>query len=395
MNCDWKKHTKEYLLYGLLLSFAFLYPFLHIGEKVLDGETFQWSYILQMWNEVTPFAVLLLIHIFVLLPILFDKEHTRRYLLFVLILVSVFFVYMNYQHCNRMPQQAVPIPEPPHPSILHDFDFPKEEPPLFLTPGKSNRSPRIEEMGQKRSIPGPVIMDTVIAILLIACSLAVRLMFKHYENKRNIEELEKTHIRQELEQLKSQISPHFLMNSLNNIHGMVEIDAAKAQDMILELSGMMRYVLYESSMPMIALPNEIDFLSNYISLMQVRYNTDKVAIKYTFPDKDNVCSIYIPPLLLIVFIENAFKHGINYQNSSFVNIEMSINDDKLTLHCMNSFHREEDSNSIGGIGLDNIRKRLDILYGNTYSLDMNIMDKIFIVTLTIPTRNENQMYSYR
>lgn len=382
MDYGWKKHTKEYLLYALLLGIAFLYPFLHIGKEVLDGATFQWSYVWQQWSEIIPFAVLLLVHIFVLLPILFDKKHRHRYILWVLMLIGVFFIYMNYQHYNRMPSKSVPIPEPPHPVMSLDFDFPWEEPPA-------------PPMPQKRSVPGPVIMDTIIAFLLIGCSLAIKLMFKHYEDSQRMEELEKAQLRQELDQLKAQIRPHFLMNSLNNIHGMVEIDAAKAQDMILELSGMMRYVLYESSTTMIALSDEIDFLNNYISLMRVRYNTDKVAIECSFPDKDSVKSICIPPLLLIIFIENAFKHGINYQEHSYINLNISIDKNMLTLYCANSLHQNTSSNETGGLGLDNIRKRLDILYADEYSLESCKLSNKFIIILTIPTGNGNQMHSNR
>lgn len=159
----------------------------------------------------------------------------------------------------------------------------------------------------------------------------------------------------------------------------------KAQDMILELSGMMRYVLYENSTPMITLSKELDFLRNYISLMQVRYNSNKVSVKYTFPNEEELSSIKVPPLLFIVFIENAFKHGVDYQHSSFINIELSIDKHILTLQCINSLHKNKEK-TIGGIGLDNIRKRLDIIYNNDYSLDLSILDKIFIVSLTIPTK---------
>lgn len=209
MKINWNNPAKEYLLYALLLGITLLYPFLHMGEKALDGEAFQWSYLFQQWVKTLPFVVLLLIHIFVLLPVLLDKKQTGKYIL---------------------------------------------------------------------KVSGPVIIDTLIGVLLLGCSLAIKLMFKHTESIRKMNELENFHIKQELEQLRTQVSPHFLMNSLNNIHGMVEMDKQKAQDMILELSGMMRYMLYESSVPMISLSREIDFLSNYISLMRARYNSNRVVM---------------------------------------------------------------------------------------------------------------------
>ncbi len=369
-------HTKEYLLYAVLFGIAFLFPFLHAGEMALDDGVFQWNYVLQKWIETAPYVILLLVHIFLLQPVLFEKQQTNRYVLLILLTIGVFFIYANFHHSNREPRRPhspnIEMTSPTHPMPEKHSNS-----PLDVSPE--------HEKQNKFKLSGPIVMDTLMAILLLGCSLAIKLMFKHYENIRKMELLENTQVRQELSQLKAQISPHFFMNSLNNIHGMIEIDSAKAQDMILELSGMMRYVLYESSTPMITLSKELEFLRNYISLMQVRYNSNKVAVKYTFPNEENVASVLVPPLLFIAFIENAFKHGVDYRHSSFINIELSIDKETITLHCINSVHKD-GGKSAGGIGLDNIRKRLDIIYGNGYSLDFSILDKIFIVTLTISTK---------
>lgn len=369
-------HTKEYLLYAILFGITFLFPFLHVGEIALDKGVFHWNFILQKWMETLPFVVLVIIHIFLLQPILFEKKQTKKYIVLLVLTIVLFFAYVNCRHSNREPYHPNPVQtEPPH--LKHHTQE------IFSPPLQD--APKISEKQNEFKLSGPIVMDTIIAILLLGCSLTIKLMFKHYENSRKMEQLENAQIRQELLQLKAQISPHFFMNSLNNIHGMIEIDSPKAQDMILELSGMMRYVLYESSTPMITLSKELDFLRNYISLMQVRYNSNKVSVKYTFPNEEELSSIKVPPLLFIVFIENAFKHGVDYQHSSFINIELSIDKHILTLQCINSLHKNKEK-TIGGIGLDNIRKRLDIIYNNDYSLDLSILDKIFIVSLTIPTK---------
>lgn len=376
MNRQPNNHTKEYLLYAVLLGITFLFPFLHAGEMAFDNGVFQWNYILQTWVETLPFVILLLIHILLLQPILFEKRQTKKYIALTLLTIGVFFVYTHCWHNNREPYfpDSTKIERAPH---GHPMQKSFSTPPMKV--------PQVHKKQDKLKLSGPIVMDTLMAILLLGCSLAIKLMFKHYESIRKMELLEHTQVCQELSQLKAQISPHFFMNSLNNIHGMIEIDSTKAQDMILELSGMMRYVLYESSTSMITLSKELEFLRNYISLMRARYNSNKVAVKYTFPNEENVSSILVPPLLFIVFIENAFKHGVDYQNSSFINIELSIDKQALTLHCINSVHKDGDK-PVGGIGLDNIRKRLDIIYENDYSLDFSILDKIFIVTLTIPTK---------
>lgn len=388
------KHHKEYLLYAVLSGIAFLYPFLHVGERVLEGEPFQWSFVIQSWIDIIPFVVLLLVHLFLLLPLLFHKKDSVKYAISVIILLGAFFVYSDYYHQRKKDFWMARISYSQNRiSTQSDRDGEMPPPPPPQNNGDIPRKFGMRPYGFR--IPGPVIIDTFIALLLLGCSLAIKLMFKHYENTRKMEELEKEHIRQELAQLKAQISPHFFMNSLNNIHGMVEIDPQKAQDMILELSGMMRYVLYESTSAMISLAKEIDFLCNYISLMRVRYTENRVAIQYSFPPKEDSVSIYIPPLIFIIFIENAFKHGVDYQNNSFVHIRMSLEDQELIMQCTNSLHHNEMNEKKGGVGLNNIRKRLDILYAENYTLNICEQENSFHVTLKIPTKNENQMYSSR
>lgn len=387
-----RNYRYEHLLYAVLWCIALAYPFFRVGETVLDGGSFRWESVLRSWADMLPFAVLLLIHAFILLPILFIKRHISGYILSTAVLVGLFFIYTDTRHPDRNPQRPMPpFLAAPHPHRLPPADSAFPPPPF----DEERPVPKPDTPSKDIRIPGPVIIDTFIAILLLGCHLAIKLMFKHYEGTRRMEELEKTQIRQELVQLKAQISPHFFMNSLNNIHGMVEIDPSKAQDMILELSGMMRYVLYESTSAVIVLSKEIDFLCNYISLMRIRYTQDRVVIDYKFPGKEEAGAVYIPPLIFIIFIENAFKHGVNYQDDSFVSIDMSICGSELTFRCMNSCRQDGTKETLDGVGLSNIRKRLDILYADNYTLDIDEREKTFHVTLTIPTKNENQMYSNR
>lgn len=236
------------------------------------------------------------------------------------------------------------------------------------------------------------VMDTFIVVLLLGCSLAIKLMLRRYEDMHRMEQMERERLRQELAQLKAQVSPHFFMNSLNNIHGMIETDPAQAQEMILQLSGMMRYVLYEGGQTMIPLTREIDFLCNYLALMRVRYSEERVAIGYAFPDRADAASVCIPPLLFIIFVENAFKHGVDYRKRSFVDVEMSMGRGNVTLRCTNSMRSAEERDTPGGVGLTNLRKRLDILYGDRYTMQTSEKDNQYSVTLTIPYNDEHQMH---
>jgi putative two-component system sensor protein len=171
------------------------------------------------------------------------------------------------------------------------------------------------------------------------------------------------------------------MNTLNNIHALVDIDTGKAKSTIVELSKLMRYVLYEASNKTILLSREIQFLENYVTLMSLRY-PDRVSIEKNFPLE--VPEVQIPPLLFVSFVENAFKHGISYRKESFVHVVMQLEDgNRLSFRCTNSTGGSSDEQH-HGIGLENVRKRLRLLFGNDYTLSITEEDNKFDVLLIVP-----------
>ena len=170
------------------------------------------------------------------------------------------------------------------------------------------------------------------------------------------------------------------MNTLNNIHALVDIDPQKAQETIVELSHMMRFVLYEGDKKGVPLSKEMDFIRTYIKLMQLRY-TDKVIITLDLPAE--VPDRTLPPLLLISFVENAFKHGVSYLHESFIEIKATIEDNHLHFVCRNS-KAEKSNEEKGGVGLSNVRKRLNLLYDRSYSLRICDDANVYIVELIIP-----------
>jgi two-component system, LytTR family, sensor kinase len=196
-------------------------------------------------------------------------------------------------------------------------------------------------------------------------------------------EAEKEHIRSELAFLQNQISPHFFMNTLNNIHSLVDSDHALAQNAILKLSALMRYLLYESGRGTTTLKKEIDFIRSYVSLMQLRVN-ESVTISLDMPEKVN--DVSLPPLLFISFIENAFKHGISSRGKAHLAFSLARTGDKIEFTSINSVpeYLSEEETLKGGIGLENIRKRLVLLYGSSYSLDIDQTGNEFSVRLVIP-----------
>ena len=148
----------------------------------------------------------------------------------------------------------------------------------------------------------------------------------------------------------------------------------------MELSKIMRYVLYDASLPSVPLEKEIHFLSNYIELMKIRY-TEQVDIRISLPDE--IPNTQIPPLLFISFLENAFKHGISYKSESFIHLSMKIKDQELDCLIVNSYFEEKETEDTG-IGLDNTRKRLRLLYDTNYTLHIENKDDQYRVLLIIP-----------
>lgn len=224
---------------------------------------------------------------------------------------------------------------------------------------------------------------SVTSILIIGFALGLCLTERHTEEEKQRKELEQAKLHSELAFLKNQISPHFFFNTLNNIYALTSIDTAAAQESILKLSKLMRYLLYESENEKTLMSQEIAFMNNYINLMALRLSP-KIDLSVDFPEK--YIDANVPPLLFISFIENAFKHGISNLDKSFIKIKMEIFDDGSiyfeTRNTLGKSQQPSDS-SHSGIGLENVKKRLDLLYPNQHELKMGIVDDIFEIKLKL------------
>ena len=224
------------------------------------------------------------------------------------------------------------------------------------------------------------ILSIVVLILMFGANLGIKGYFRSRDDHKRLAALEKQNLEQQLEYLRYQINPHFFMNTLNNIHALVDIDPAKAQETILELSKMMRFVLYEGDKRGVSLTKEMEFIRTYIKLMQLRY-TEKVKITLDLPQETP--DRQLPPLILITFIENAFKHGVSYQRESFIEVKMKVVDDRLQFTCRNS-KADVPNQEKGGVGLANVRKRLNLLFEHQYTLQIDDTPDVYSVELVIP-----------
>lgn len=220
------------------------------------------------------------------------------------------------------------------------------------------------------------------SFLLSGFALGLGVMEKLKQNEKRQKEMEQEKLSSELAFLKNQVSPHFFFNTLNNIYSLIGIDGPTAQDSVLKLSKMMRYLLYESEHGETLMSHELQFMNNYIDLMKLRLSP-KVDLEVDFPD--DYSDFSIPPLLFIPFIENAFKHGVAHREASRIIVQMKIGKELISFKTENGIGQTPHAVDLqhSGIGLENVRKRLGLLFPGKHELKIDRGEKVFKVELTI------------
>jgi hypothetical protein len=199
--------------------------------------------------------------------------------------------------------------------------------------------------------------------------------------QRNLQ-LQKENMEAQLQLLTAQVHPHFLFNTLNNIYSKAQAESPGSANMIMELSNILRYVLEEGKHISVLLENELQMIKDYINLERQRYD-DKLDLYVSFPSKTE--NVYIAPLLLLPFIENSFKHGTSKMlNNPWINLKIELNDTSLFMKLMNGKKQSTmQNNGRNGTGIENVRKRLDLLYKDKYTLQINEDKEVFVINLTM------------
>ena len=219
------------------------------------------------------------------------------------------------------------------------------------------------------------------SLLIVGVDSGLMFSKKWYENEEKQYILEKQNSEMQLEMLRYQVSPHFLMNTLNNIYALIDLDSYKAKEAVMKLSKLMRYMLYENENGKVLISKEFEFVQSYIDLMKLRFDKNMI-IDLKLPEQYN--NFEIPPLLFISFIENAFKHGcVNEQKCKIV-ISFSLEDKMLVFNCFNLRINSKTNADKGGLGIENTKNRLNMFYGERYSLSISSPKNFFDVTLKIP-----------
>ncbi len=362
----------------------------------------------RMLLPTLPFLVIFAVHDFLLAPMLVNGKKTVPYIICTLALLGLFSAYMLCFDSPGRPgrfgrfeketpeRSGIYGAEPPAPfenrengSLSGPFGEGeadrRPEPP---GPGGRDGASGAQNEGVHREPPGdtrpadPGIFKIFLAAMMLAANLGWKYYVSYSREKRRLESLEKENLQYRLESLRYQINPHFFMNTLNNIHALVDLSPEKAKESIVELSRLMRHVLYDSGSPTAELSKEIDFLRHYIYLMRLRY-TDNVRIDCKFPE--GPVTAQTPPLLMSTIVENAFKHGVGGAES-FISVSVSVEGGKVVFRCVNSLAPGDGKRNAGGVGLENISKRLSLLYGDRYVLHIERRESEYDVLIVLPSQ---------
>ncbi len=225
-------------------------------------------------------------------------------------------------------------------------------------------------------------------ILTITGFAAVIKFFRHwYQKDQSNQQLMHENATAELQFLKSQIHPHFLFNTLNNLYALTLKQSNKATEVVDKLSNLLKYMLHECNNPLIGLEREIEMLKNYIELEKLRYGN---RLKVNFEVEGDIISKKTAPLLMLPFLENAFKHGSSgLTGIAQINMNIVVYENELAFYIINNFmgNKNPDSGNLGGFGLKNVEKRLQLLFGFKYSLKIKREKNTFMVEMKLPLTN--------
>ncbi|OIV41869.1 sensor histidine kinase [Flavobacterium johnsoniae] len=305
--------------------------------------------------------ILFYLNYFYLVPALLLQKKYWKYFLFIFVIIAVFMIIrINYF-----------IPEFKH---VRPRMIPPEDLKLIY---KGRRTTAIMATRQPLFFKiGP----SFFYILIITISAVIRTLTEFYNNQQNklIAETHRTNT--ELIYLRKQTNPHFLFNSLNSIYSLAHKKSDLVPDAIVTLSELMRYMLYETDNKTVALEKEINYIQNYIDLQKLRLNNIEDIVINVHGDTRNK---FIEPLLLISFVENAFKYGTDYKGAAHVKIKIFISENNLDFWIENTIENYIKDPENSGIGLVNIQNRLDLLYPNAHELTINQDDQFYRVHLNL------------
>lgn len=236
---------------------------------------------------------------------------------------------------------------------------------------------------------GKAVTNAFQVYTVVFAAIIIKLLKRNYNQEQIANELVKEKLDAELKFLKGQIHPHFLFNTLNNLYSITLQESPRASELVMKLSTFLDYMLYEANVARVPLRKEIEQMKNLIELEQLRYGN---RLQVAFSTRGDISHKFVPPLLMLPFVENAFKHGVSREiELSFISIDFTVKENRLVLHVENSKgglapNNEEISK---GIGLKNVQRRLELIYGpKKYELQVFDEEETFMIILKIPLFEE-------
>lgn len=337
------------ILQHLLFWLAFIL-YQHVINNWEDTDALSFQSPPNFWVLTLPMTLLLTyLNLYVLMPLYYYRQRYFLYGCFVVLMLIVGGLLKRYiTHAFIIPWEAVHDPE-------------------------RYRKERLEFW-----IPIRIIRISLEEIPVIAITMLIQLMRRAYIREKHFRELEKEKFLAEMGLLKAQINPHFFFNTLNSLYALTLRGSEQASKVVLRLSNLMHYMLYEARANKVLLEDEINHLENYISIEQMRF-ADRLDL--SFQHSGDISGKMIAPLLLLPFIENAFKHGIS-DGSGWITINLKVIENKLFLKVANSY-QETGKKSGHGLGLENARRRLELSYPGRHELQLRIHPEIFEADLKL------------
>ncbi len=309
------------------------------------------------WVPMVFYAFVFYTNYFILIEKLLFNKKIVLYIVINLCLIAV-FTWLIFE-IKHLINQFYHLPKPPG-----------------LTPGTAH----------KPSIKLFIYKDTLSMVIPIIISIAVKVTEKWTRAEIEKKEAERENLNSELQHLRYQLQPHFFFNSLNNIYSLIERSPSLAQEAVHSLAKLMRYMLYDADTGKTKLAEEVEFMTQYINLMKLRVS-DKTTVIVDFPIL--LTEYKVAPLLFISLIENAFKHGVSATQSSEIFFSLTVKDNTIRFIAQNTnFPKTHQDKSGSGIGLNNLKKRLQLLYPDTYMFEEKVVNNIFSVVLTIDLTEE-------
>ncbi len=344
INTKQKMITLQLVVWGVILGSTLFWSF---GSTERGLDIFA---MVQFSISITTFLIIYLFNYFFIIPRYLFQENRQGYF-FANLIIMIVLMWGSYA-INSMELLESLKPENMPPRPRGDLMF--------------------------------VLRNLVSYILMIGLVTAVQLAERLQKSEEALREAESARIEAELTNLRSQINPHFLLNTLNNIYALTVVDTEKAQETIKELSNLLRYVLYDNLNERVSLVGEVEFLKTYIQLMSIRLPRP-VELRSEFEISPR-STTQIAPLIFISLIENAFKHSVSASGEGFIDIcfEDRVESGEVVLAIKNSNHAKLDGDKSGhGIGLEQVRRRLELLYPNSYRWVVSDNPEIYSSTLTL------------